>query len=636
MTIAALVRDHARQFPQHAAILDGTRAPLSYQALATNIESIALALSNAGVVPASRVALVHANGAEAAVAFLAIASCAACVPLNPQLQPDELRFFLQDAGVQFVVIARGDPSPARQVVRDLGLALIELVADADGPAGSVRIELPTHSTGGGIASHSGPIYAAARDVALVLHTSGTTARPKLVPLTHANLLASARSIAATLALDASDRCLNVMPLFHVHGLIGNLLAAITAGASIICERGFAPESFFRALCNLEPTWFSAVPTIHQAVVRHAEQLRWHSGADSGAKRLRFVRSSSAPMPPTTLRALERCLGVPVIEAYSMTEASHQMTSNPLPPGERKAGAVGLPAGAEVAIIGVDGDRVSQGAIGEVIVRGPGVMSGYGGDPSLTQAAFIDGWFRTGDLGRLDADGYLFIAGRVKEIVNRGGEKVSPREIDEALLECEGVAQAVAFGVPHPSLGEDLVAVVVLAADAPFDENSLRAQLFARLAANKVPSAIACVTEIPKGATGKVQRSALAARLAHLFKPAYVAPRDEFERRVATLFERLLNLEPVGALDNFFALGGDSLKGTQLVVALEGELGLALPATAVFQHPTVAALAGVIEQALNDAQAREAALADEIAAMSEEEVAALLAQEGIQPIGASSA
>jgi acyl carrier protein len=337
-----------------------------------------------------------------------------------------------------------------------------------------------------------------------------------------------------------------------------------------------------------------------------------------------------------LRALERSLGVPVIEAYSMTEASHQMTSNPLPPGARKAGAVGLPAGAEVAIIGADGDRVPQGAIGEVIVRGPGVMSGYGGDPGLTQAAFIDGWFRTGDLGRLDADGYLFIAGRVKEIVNRGGEKVSPREIDEALLECEAVTQAVAFGLPHPTLGEDLVAVVVLAADVSFDENALRAQLFARLAANKVPSAIACVPEIPKGATGKVQRSALAARLAHLFKPAYVAPRDELERRVATQFEKLLNLELVGALDNFFALGGDSLKGTQLVVALEGELGVALPATAVFQYPTVTALARVIEQALNDAQAREAALAEEIAAMSEEEVAALLAQEGVQPIGASSA
>lgn len=637
MTISALVRNYAQQFPQRAAILDDTRAPLGYQALATSIEAIARALSSAGVVPASRVALIHANGAEAAVAFLAIASCAACVPLNPQLQPDELRFLLQDADVQFVVIARGDHSPVRQVVHDLGLALIELVADADGFAGSVRIEPQSHTASrDGLASHSSPHYAAAHDVALVLHTSGTTARPKLVPLTHANLLASARSIAATLALGAGDRCLNVMPLFHVHGLIGNLLAAITAGASIICMREFAPDSFFRALGTLGPTWYSAVPTIHQAVVRHAEQLGLHSGTGFGASRLRFARSSSAPLPPATLRALERSLGVPVIEAYSMTEASHQMTSNPLPPGVRKAGAVGLPAGAEVAIIGADGDRVPQGAIGEVIVRGQGVMSGYGGDPSLTQAAFIDGWFRTGDLGRLDADGYLFIAGRVKEIVNRGGEKVSPREIDEALLECQGVTQAVAFGVPHPTLGEDLVAIVVLAADAPFDENALRAQLFGRLAANKVPSAIACVTEIPKGATGKVQRGALAARLAHLFKPAYVAPRDAFEQRVASLFEKLLNLESVGALDNFFALGGDSLKGTQLVVALEGELGIAFPATTVFQHPTVTALAGVIEQALNDAQAREAALADEIAAMSEEEVAALLAQEGIQPIGASNA
>lgn len=631
MSIAALLRERAQRHPANVALLASDRTPLTYGTLWSRVESLAIAFAAAGMPVASRVALIHANGVDAAVAFLAIASRAACIPLNPQLQSDELRFLLQDAGVHCVVVAGDDQSAARQIVRDLRLTLIELSAHVDGQAGASCVSMPP-STPVPSVTDVRTTYAKPEDVALVLHTSGTTARPKLVPLTQANLLASARSIATTLALTAADRCLNVMPLFHVHGLIGNLLAPLAAGASVICEHAFAPPPFFRALRDLAPTWYSAVPTIHQAVACHAEESGW----DPTAGRLRFVRSSSASLPPATLRALERSLGVPVIEAYSMTEASHQMTSNPLPPGARKVGSVGLPAGAEVAVIGPEGKHLPRGTVGEVVVRGPAVMAGYGGDPRLTQEAFVAGWFRTGDLGRLDDDGYLFIAGRVKEIVNRGGEKVSPREIDEALLECAGVAQAAAFGVPHPTLGEDLVAVVVPMPHAHLDEPTLRAHLFNHIAANKVPTSIVAVAEIPKGPTGKVQRSALAAKLAHLFKPPYVAPGSELERRIAAHFGTLLRHDRVGAHDNFFSLGGDSLKGTQLMVALQSELGIALPATTVFHHPSVAALARVVEQALTEVQAHEAALAEEIAALSDEEVAALLAQEGDQPIGASSA
>lgn len=633
MTIAGLLRQHAQGRPDAPAVLESGRKPITYGALWSNVDRLVSALATMGVHNESRVALIHANGAEAAIVFLAIASCAACVPLNPQLQAEELRFFLRDAGVQWVVIARNDRSHARQVVRELDLTLIELVADLDAPAGSLSFAAaagPSSPTDHTNTAGHGDAYSSPDDIALVLHTSGTTARPKLVPLTHANLVASARSIAATLALDASDRCLNVMPLFHVHGLVGNLLAAIAAGASVICEPGFAEDRFFQALRVLEPTWYSAVPTIHQAVARDAEQSGWRPGMG----RLRFVRSSSASLPPATLRALELALQVPVVEAYSMTEASHQMTSNPLPPDMRKVGSVGLPAGAEVAVLGADGARVPADVVGEIVVRGPGVIAAYGGNSRLTLEAFVGGWFRTGDLGRIDAEGYLFITGRAKEIVNRGGEKVSPREIDEALLEFEGVAQAVAFGVPHPTLGEDLVAVVVPAPHAHVNQDQLRAHLFQRLAASKVPTAIVCVPEIPKGPTGKVQRTSLAAKLAHLFKPAFVAPRGEIEQRIAALFGALLHHQPVGALDNFFALGGDSLKGTQLVVALESELGVVLPATVVFQHPSAITLARVVEQAVADMRAREAALVDEIAGLSEEEVAELLAQEGIQSISAS--
>jgi acyl-CoA synthetase (AMP-forming)/AMP-acid ligase II len=346
------------------------------------------------------------------------------------------------------------------------------------------------------------------DIALVLHTSGTTSRPKIVPLSQRNLTTSAANIARGLALTPDDRCLVVMPLFHIHGLIGALLASLSAGASVYCPPGFNALRFFAWLDDSEATWYTAVPTMHQAALGRAERNR----DILQRRRLRFIRSSSAPLPPPVMRALEETFGCPVIESYGMTEASHQMASNPLPPAVRKPGTVGLAAGPEVAIMGPDGALLGRGTAGEIVIRGASVTRGYANNPAANAEAFRDGWFRTGDLGVLDAEGYLTINGRLKEIINRGGEKIAPREVDDVLLDHPAVAQAVTFALPHDKLGEDVAAAIVLRENCSASEQELREFVAGRLADFKVPRRIVFLPEIPKGPTGKPQRIGLAQRL----------------------------------------------------------------------------------------------------------------------------
>jgi acyl-CoA synthetase (AMP-forming)/AMP-acid ligase II len=325
-----------------------------------------------------------------------------------------------------------------------------------------------------------------------------------VPLRQRHLARSARNIAASLRLTAADRSLTVMPLFHIHGIMAGLLAPLSAGGSVVCTPGFDAFTFHRLLDELEPTYYTAVPTMHQMVLARAPARR--------ASRLRFVRSSSASLPGPVLGGLEQLFGVPVIEAYGMTEAAHQMASNPLPPGVAKPGSVGLAAGIELAILD-DADReLAPGERGEVAIRGATVVDGYENNPAANEAAFTGGWFRTGDEGMLDEDGYLFLTGRLKEQINRGGEKISPVEIDAVLLAHPAVAEAVTFAIPHEKLGEEVGAAVVLVEDDAATEADLRAYLRERLAAFKVPKRIVIVAEIPKGATGKLQRIGLAEKL----------------------------------------------------------------------------------------------------------------------------
>jgi acyl-CoA synthetase (AMP-forming)/AMP-acid ligase II len=350
--------------------------------------------------------------------------------------------------------------------------------------------------------------AEAEDIALVLHTSGTTSRPKIVPLSQANVTASARHIAATLATVPSDVCLNIMPLFHIHGLIAAVLSTLGAGASVSCTPGFNALKFFGWLADVNPTWYTAVPTMHQAILSRASRNQ----EIIDKCRLRLIRSSSASLPPQVMAELEEVFKAPVIESYGMTEAAHQMASNPLPPRARKAGSVGIAAGPEVAIMSEDGDLLPQGEIGEIVIRGPNVTKGYENNPDANLKGFANGWFRTGDQGMIDADGYLSLTGRLKELINRGGEKISPLEVDAILMDHPAVGQCVAFAIPHDKLGEEVGAAIVLREGQSVTERELRDFAAVRLADFKVPKKIVFLDEIPKGATGKLQRIGLAQRL----------------------------------------------------------------------------------------------------------------------------
>jgi acyl-CoA synthetase (AMP-forming)/AMP-acid ligase II len=471
------------------------------QALAADTRA---ALNGAGIGRGDRVGIVLPNGPEMATCFAVVAATCTAAPLNPAYKADEFEFYLSDLKPRALILAEGDQGPARAVADRLGIPVIVLHPDADGPAGGFRLD--TSALPATPAAHPGP--AEADDIALVLHTSGTTARPKIVPLTNRNLAASARHIGDSLALTAGDVCLNVMPLFHIHGLVAAVLSSLRAGASVSCTPGFNAFRFGEWLEDVRPSWYTAVPTMHQAILMrirsHPERAR--------AAGLRFIRSSSASLPPQVMAELEDVFGSPVVEAYGMTEAAHQMACNPLPPRARKPGAVGLPAGPEVAVMDEHGVILPQGSIGEVVIRGPNVTPGYDNNPAANQGAFTDGWFRTGDQGRVDEDGYLFLTGRLKEQINRGGEKVSPLEVDVVLLDHPAVAQVVTFGIPHDKLGEEVGAIVVLHPGMTATEQEIRDFCAERLAAYKVPRRVMLMDDIPKGATGKVQRIGLAKKL----------------------------------------------------------------------------------------------------------------------------
>ena len=478
------------------------RAPLSHADLRGLAERTVAALNRIGIGRGDRVAIVLPNGPEMAAAFVAIACGATTAPLNPAYKDEEFEFYLTDLKAKALVILKGMESPAREVAARLGVPVLDLVPDAARGAGAFTLE------GGTPGAAAQPGLAEREDVALVLHTSGTTARPKIVPLTHGNVCASAFNIAQTLALTAEDACLNVMPLFHIHGLIAATLASLHAGAAVVCTPGFNALRFFGWLDAERPSWYTAVPTMHQAILARAERNR----EIIARAPLRFLRSSSASLPAQAMRDLEAAFGAPMIEAYGMTEASHQMCSNPLPPRPRKPGIVGLPAGPEVAIMDEAGNILPQGAVGEVVIRGPNVTRGYEANPEANARAFTHGWFRTGDQGVFDADGYLMLTGRLKELIKRGGEQVSPLEVDGVLSEHPAVAQALTFSIPHPMLGEEVGAAVVLREGMECSERELRDFCGRHLADFKVPRKIVFLPEIPKGATGKLQRIGLAEKL----------------------------------------------------------------------------------------------------------------------------
>jgi acyl-CoA synthetase (AMP-forming)/AMP-acid ligase II/acetyltransferase-like isoleucine patch superfamily enzyme/acyl carrier protein len=589
-TIHQLVQSRAERHPESIAIVAPGREPLTYTGLLEQIDGTVTSLRALGLRRNDRVAVVLPNGPEMAVTFLGVASAAACAPLNPAYRASEFDFYLGDLDARAVIIAEGMASPVRDVAAERGIPLVELSVAPGSPAGVFRLA-GAAARADSAADHD---LSQPDDVALVLHTSGTTSRPKIVPLSPANLCLSGHNVALTLNLNESDRCLNVMPLFHIHGIIAGVVASLTACGSVICSPGFDAERFFEWMDTLEPTWYTAVPTMHQALLSRVAAHR-----DVLARRqFRIIRSSSSSLPPKVLTDVEAAFGARVVEAYSMTEAAHQMTSNPLAPAIRKPGSVGVAMGPDVAIMDDEGQLLPQGKVGEIVIRGPNVTKGYANNPTANASAFTNGWFRTGDQGRFDEDGYLFLTSRLKEIINRGGEKIAPKEVDEILCEHPAVAQALAFAVPHPTLGEDVAAAVVLKQGAAVEERELMEFAAARLADFKVPKQMLFVQELPKGPTGKPQRIGLADKLADQLaakrEANFVAAESSSEKQLSDIWKDVLKVDQIGTRDNFFAMGGDSLAMAVMMSVVEDQFSRSISIDEFLKSPTIEGLARLVD------------------------------------------
>jgi len=468
---------------------------LSYGEFKIFNEKISRQLAATNVKNSDRAAIVLPNGPLMASSFLSISSYMSAAPLNPSYKQEEFEFYLDDLKPKFLLVEPNSKSLAVIAAKNLNIPVFEMKISVNQPLGT--FELFDKET-----NYKNPND---YDEALVLHTSGTTSRPKIVPLSNLNIFTSAVNISKSLKLTADDHCLNIMPLFHIHGLIAVLSASAKVGASVCASNGFNALKFLDLAETQNITWYSGVPTMHQAIL-----LRAQKNSDKAKKlNLRFIRSSSASLPPAIFEQLNDIFQTPVIEAYGMTEATHQMTSNPLPPAIQKPGLVGMPAGPEICIMNDKNEKLSQGEIGEICIKGDNVTNGYENNPEANKQSFVNDWFRTGDEGFFDEDGYLKISGRLKEIINKGGEKISPLEVDNILMDFPPIDQALCFGYKDKMLGEDIAVAIKLKENKSCTEDDIKSYANEKLAKFKIPKKIFIVEDIPKGATGKLQRIGLA-------------------------------------------------------------------------------------------------------------------------------
>ena len=563
---------------------------MSWDELGAHVRRVASTLHSAGLGPNDPIGIVLPNGPELATTLVATAAAATCAPIDSRYRPSELASAAAALGCKGLVLPADQFPVLREQAKQSRMVVFDLLPVPDGPAGAFNLR----SLLGRDAKGDRPVATSA-DRALLMLTSGTTAQPKVVPLTHGNVCWALMHLDQALELTPEDRSLAVMPLHHTHGLIRGLLMCLAAGGSVVCPPEFNGTQFWDWLDTFRPSYYSSSPAMHSEVAEitaaHPNRSRNHT--------LRFVGSSSAPMPVTLAERLEALLEVPIIDSYGTTETGPLISCNPLPPQTRKPGSVGRPAGCEVRIVTEDGKNCSAGATGEVAVRGPNVFHGYLNDPAANRDAFLDGWFRTGDLGRLDDAGYLSLVGRTREIINRGGEKISLAEVEETLRTHPAVKDTAVFPVAHPTLGETVGAAVVMQAGLSTSVPEILEFVAARVVSFKVPSHIVTVETIPRTATGKVRRRELsesavaaAAETGRSPDPAD-PPFTDTEQTVAEAWREVLGAVPIGRQDNFMALGGDSLKAIHMVARLADRLDVPLQIGDFFEHPTFGAFAALV-------------------------------------------
>jgi acyl-CoA synthetase (AMP-forming)/AMP-acid ligase II/thioesterase domain-containing protein len=588
--IADVIRSHALARPEHPAVVCPDRRPLSYAGLERQIEDIGAQLRRAGFSVDSRIGVALLNGPEAVLAIVAVACHGAVVPINNSLADEELRQLFERVRLDAVLLTQATPVRIRATANELGVALLEAAL-----SGGDEIELTLQAQEKPLAASAEPRL---HSIALILQTSGTTGRPKLVPITHANLEAEAAKISSWFNLTPNDRCLNILPLCYAHGLREALFPPILTGGSIARPENHANLDMLTWLDTLKPTWYSNFPIFHQSLY----ELITANGGERPAHHLRFVLSAGTPLKPALQQGLEQALGVPVLEFFGIGEAGH-MTANLPGPGKRRPGTCGIALPNEM-IIALDGRALPAGEIGEVLVRSPTVIKGYLDDAQSNAEAFVDGWFRTGDLGSVDEDGFLSIHGRRKELINRGGEKISPVEVERALLRHPAVADAAACGIPHARLGEEVAAAVVLRNGSTATPSELRTFLCAHLTPFKVPRHISLMRELPKDVTGKTQRTELSASLATTAaavsgSAASSQPHCPLAADLMQLWRELLQCQSIGLDDDFFANGGDSLLAVQMRLAIEKLTGVLLPDETLYVAPTIRQLTQAIAECNQD-------------------------------------
>ncbi|TGO87347.1 hypothetical protein BPOR_0232g00070 [Botrytis porri] len=498
MSAATLANSFSTGNTTTAIIVPGKQPlTITYKQLTAEISSFQKKLAKLGVTPQAAVSIALPNTYEFIIAFLAAAwQRGIAAPLNSAYKQEEFEFYIDDLSSAVALVPKGSfqkDGPAVRAARKYNAAIAECYWNGREVVLDVKDEGKLKGKGNQKVEQAQP-----DDVALVLHTSGTTGRPKAVPLTHRNLTTTMKNIQATYKLTPADRTMLVMPLFHVHGLLAGFLAPLMSGGSVIVPPKFSASEFWSDFITHKANWYTAVPTIHQILLKNPPPTT--------KPNIRFIRSCSSPLSPTTFHALEETYNAPVLEAYAMTEASHQMTSNALPPGKRQPGSVGIGQGVEVRILDGEGKEVPIGSEGEISIRGENVTKGYLNNEKANKESFTkDGFFRTGDQGKMDKDRYVFITGRIKELINKGGEKISPIELDNVLARLPAVSEAVSFAIPDEMYGQDVGVAIVLKPDEKLTASGLKQWVADKVAKFKVPKQVYFTDVMPKTATGKIQR-----------------------------------------------------------------------------------------------------------------------------------
>jgi len=578
-TIYELIKSFSNDTPNKIALESPEKQPITFKELTNDIDDIISVLSQLNLSAKKnkqRVAIIPFDGQETIMALMATMSCCTAAPLNRNYTTEEFEFYFTDLNIKALIAPEGVVSPAIKIAKKRKLPIITLSLLKDKKLIiNVNNKITTKKVGQSN-------YSRLNDIALVLHTSGTTARPKIVPLTHLNISASVINMINSLKLSKTDKCLDVMPLFHIHGII-TAMSSLCCGGGIVLPMKFDINNFWDWLKDFHPTWYTAGPTIHQAILLKSNIQKNVLNKIN----LRFIRSSTSPLPPKIFYELEKKFRAPISESYGMTEAALQITANPPIIGENKAGSAGKPVGLELAIIDNQDKFLKIRETGEIVIKGDNVLKAYEKNPEANKTSFIKGWFKTGDLGFLDKDGFLFINGRVKEMINKGGEKISPREIDEALLSHPKIESAVAFAIPHQSLSEDIGAAIILKKGIKdINRVELRRFLSKKITNFKIPNKIFTVEEIPKGPTGKLQRIGLYAKLKKTEKnKSPETQKGNIEKKIQKIWQKILKINSIKINDNFFEIGGDSLKTGELVNEING-VGFKISIDDILDNPTI--------------------------------------------------